>query len=31
MKHYYVEQDFCEIPPLEAVKMSYQYLDGMKV
>ena len=31
MKHYYVEQDFCEIPPLEAVKMSYQYLDRMKV
>jgi sugar phosphate isomerase/epimerase len=31
MEHYYVEQDFCEIPPLEAVKMSYQYLDGLKV
>jgi sugar phosphate isomerase/epimerase len=31
MQHYYVEQDFCEIPPLEAVKMSYQYLDKLKV
>jgi sugar phosphate isomerase/epimerase len=31
MEHYYVEQDYCEIPPLEAVKMSYQYLDGLKV
>jgi len=31
MQHYYVEQDYCEIPPLDAVKMSYQYLDGLKV
>ncbi len=31
MEHYYVEQDYCEVPPLEAVKMSYQYLDGLKV
>jgi len=31
VEHYYVEQDFCEIPPMEAVKMSYQYLDGLKV
>jgi sugar phosphate isomerase/epimerase len=31
MEHYYVEQDYCEIPPLEAVKMSYQYLDALKV
>jgi len=29
VEHYYVEQDFCEIPPLEAVKMSYQYLDKL--
>jgi sugar phosphate isomerase/epimerase len=31
MEHYYVEQDYCEIPPLEAVKVSYQYLDGLNV
>lgn len=31
VQHYYVEQDFCEEPPLEAVKKSYQYLDGLKV
>lgn len=31
MEHYYVEQDYCEVPPLEAVKMSYQYLDGLKM
>ena len=31
MEHYYVEQDYCEIPPLEAVKTSYQYLDRLKV
>jgi hypothetical protein len=31
MQHYYVEQDFCEAPPLEAVKMSYQYLENLKV
>jgi len=26
VEHYYVEQDYCEVPPLEAVKMSYDYL-----
>lgn len=31
MEHYYVEQDFSEVPPLEAVKMSYQYLDKLDV
>jgi sugar phosphate isomerase/epimerase len=31
MEHYYVEQDYCEVPPLEAIKMSYQYLDTLKV
>ena len=31
VEHYYVEQDFCEIPPLEAVKTSYQYLDKLHV
>jgi sugar phosphate isomerase/epimerase len=31
VEHYYVEQDYCEIPPLEAVKASYQYLDKLNV
>jgi sugar phosphate isomerase/epimerase len=31
MEHYYVEQDYCEVPPLEAVKISYLYLDGLKM
>jgi sugar phosphate isomerase/epimerase len=31
MKHYYVEQDYCEQPPLEAVKMSYDYLHKLEV
>jgi len=31
MQHYYVEQDYCETPPLEAIKMSHQYLDALKV
>lgn len=29
VEHYYVEQDYCEIPPLEAIKISYQYLDKL--
>ena len=29
MKHFFVEQDWCEQPPLEAVKMSYEYLHGL--
>jgi sugar phosphate isomerase/epimerase len=31
MEHYYIEQDYCEQPPLEAVKLSYDYLKGLKV
>ncbi len=31
MKHYYIEQDFTKRPPLEAVKMSYEYLHNLKV
>src|SRR5579884_1744214 len=31
MKHYYVEEDFCEQPPLEAIKMSYDYLSKLQV
>jgi sugar phosphate isomerase/epimerase len=31
MQHYYVEQDYCEQPPLEAVKISYEYLSKLSV
>lgn len=31
MEHYYVEQDYCEQPPLEAVKMSYDFLHQLQV
>lgn len=31
MKHYYVEQDFCERPPLESIKISYEYLHKLTV
>jgi sugar phosphate isomerase/epimerase len=31
MQHYYVEEDYCEQPPLEAVKLSYEYLSKLKV
>jgi len=31
MQHYYVEQDDCERPPLESVKMSFEYLKNLKV
>lgn len=31
MQHYYVEQDFCEQPPLQAVKISYDYLRKLQV
>ena len=31
MKHFYVEQDFCEVPPLESVKISYEYLHNLTV
>jgi sugar phosphate isomerase/epimerase len=29
MKHFFIEQDWCEQPPLEAVKMSYTYLHNL--
>jgi sugar phosphate isomerase/epimerase len=31
MKHFYVEQDYCEIPPLESIKVSYEYLHKLTV
>ena len=31
MQHYYVEQDYCEQPPVQAVKMSYDYLSKLEV
>jgi len=31
MKHFYVEQDYCEIPPLESIKISYEYLHKLIV
>jgi len=31
MQHYFVEEDYCEQPPLEAVKMSYDYLSKLQV
>jgi sugar phosphate isomerase/epimerase len=31
MQHYYVEQDYCERPPIEAVKLSYDYLSNLQV
>jgi sugar phosphate isomerase/epimerase len=31
MKYFYVEQDFCEVPPLESIKISYQYLHNLTV
>jgi len=31
MQHYYVEQDYCEQPPLEAIKLSYDYLSKLQV
>jgi sugar phosphate isomerase/epimerase len=29
MKHFFVEQDECEQPPLEAVRLSYEYLHSL--
>ena len=29
LKHFFIEQDWCEQPPLEAVKMSYTYLHSL--
>ncbi len=31
LKHYFVEQDFCERPPLESAKISYEYLHNLQV
>jgi sugar phosphate isomerase/epimerase len=31
MKHFYVEQDECQVPPLESIKISYEYLHNLKV
>lgn len=31
LKHYYVEQDYCEMPPLESIKKSYEYLSKLAV
>ncbi len=31
MVHFYVEQDECEIPPLESIKISFDYLQNLKV
>ena len=31
LKYYYVEQDFCERPPIESVKMSFDYLKQLSV
>ena len=31
MKHYFVEQDECDRPPLESIKISYDYLKNLKV
>lgn len=31
LKHYFVEQDRCDRPPLESIKISYDYLKALKV
>jgi sugar phosphate isomerase/epimerase len=31
MKHFFVEQDYCEIPALESIKISYEYLHNLTV
>jgi sugar phosphate isomerase/epimerase len=31
LKHYYVEQDFCDRPVFESLKMSYNYLANLKL
>jgi sugar phosphate isomerase/epimerase len=31
MQHYFVEQDYCEQSPLEAIKMSYEYLSKLNL
>jgi sugar phosphate isomerase/epimerase len=31
LKHFFVEQDYCEVPPLESIKISYEYLHKLTV
>jgi sugar phosphate isomerase/epimerase len=31
LKHYLVEQDYCEQPPIESARISYEYLKNLKV
>lgn len=31
MKHFFIEQDWCEQPPLEAVRISYTYLHNLTI
>jgi sugar phosphate isomerase/epimerase len=31
LKHFFVEQDLCERPPIESARISYEYLKGLKV
>jgi sugar phosphate isomerase/epimerase len=31
LKHFFVEQDYCEIPPLESIKVSYEFLHKLTV
>jgi len=31
VRHYYVEQDFCERPPLESIRISYDFLHNLSV
>jgi sugar phosphate isomerase/epimerase len=31
MKHYFVEQDYCERSPFESITMSYNYLHQLTV
>jgi sugar phosphate isomerase/epimerase len=31
LKHYFVEQDLCERPPIESARISYEYLKNLKV
>jgi sugar phosphate isomerase/epimerase len=31
MKHFFVEQDYCEVPPLESIKISYEFLHKLTV
>jgi len=31
LKHYFVEQDTCDLPPLESIKISYEFLHNLQV